>query len=61
MMYFERGSQNEDLTGPGLREGLFTALEALGERKRVLIVPPDFTRFPSQAGVLTRHAVEYYR
>jgi len=61
MMYFERGAQDEVLAGASLREALFTALAALGERKRVLIVPPDITRLHSQAGVLTRYAVEYYR
>lgn len=60
MMYFARGSQEEVLTGTCLRGGLTSALAALGDRKRVLIVPPDFTRFPSQGGVLTRYAVEYY-
>ncbi len=61
MVYYERGGQDEVLAGASLREALFTALAALGERKKVLIVPPDITRFPSQAGVLTRYAVEYYR
>ncbi len=43
-----------------LRANLFTALEALGKRKRVLAVPPDFTRFHSQAGTLTELAWEFY-
>ena len=43
-----------------LRANLFTALETLGERKKVLAVPPDFTRFHSQAGVLTELAWEFY-
>ena len=43
-----------------LRENLFTALKALGTRKRVLAVPPDFTRFHSQAGALTELAWEFY-
>ncbi len=43
-----------------LRANLFAALDRLGERKRVLAVPPDFTRFHSQAGVLTELAWEYY-
>jgi nickel-dependent lactate racemase len=32
----------------------------LGERKRVLVVPPDQSRIHSRAGELTRHAWEYY-
>ncbi len=43
-----------------LRANLFTALKALGKRKKVLAVPPDFTRFHSQAGALTELAWEFY-
>lgn len=43
-----------------LREGLFRALDALGPRQKVLVIPPDFTRFHSRAGTLTRAAWEYY-
>jgi nickel-dependent lactate racemase len=39
---------------------LFQALDALGERKHVLAVPPDQTRAHSRAGDLTRYAWEYY-
>jgi len=43
-----------------IRAGLFEALAKLGERKRVLAVPPDFTRMHSQSGVLTELAWEFY-
>ncbi len=43
-----------------VRANLFTALEMIGERKRVLVVPPDFTRMHSQSGMLTELAWEYY-
>ena len=43
-----------------LRDNLFTALKALGERKRVLVVPPDFTRMHSKSGDLTELAWEFY-
>ena len=45
------------------RAGLFEALdklEKLKPRKKVLAVPPDFTRFHSKAGELTDMAYEYY-
>ena len=45
------------------RAGLFEALdklEKLRPRKKVLAVPPDFTRFHSKAGELTDMAYEYY-
>ena len=60
MLYFERGSVGDTLSSDDLRAGLFQALERLGPRRRVLVVPPDFTRFHSQAGVLTKFAHEFY-
>jgi len=60
MLYFEAGSAEAQLTEAQLREGLFAALDRLGPRRRVLVVPPDFTRFHSQAGLLTRLVYEYY-
>jgi nickel-dependent lactate racemase len=60
MLYFERGSTEEALSADDLREGLATAFARLGLRNRVLAIPPDFTRFHSQAGILTRLAYDYY-
>ncbi len=58
MMYFARGSANDVLDRSALREGLYAALDKVGPRKKVLAIPPDFTRFHSQAGVLTELAWE---
>lgn len=60
MLYFARGSTNDNLSDADLRAGLFAALEQLGPRRRVLAVPPDFTRFHSQAGRLTKLALDFY-
>jgi nickel-dependent lactate racemase len=59
-LFFGAGSPTTEMSDADLRANLFTALERLGERKRVLAVPPDFTRFHSQAGVLTEMAWEFY-
>lgn len=59
-LYLSTGSSTTELAPAQLRELLFQALGALGERKRVLIVPPDQTRAHSRAGDLTRYAWEYY-
>jgi nickel-dependent lactate racemase len=59
-LFFAAGSPTTEMSEADLRANLFTALDRLGERKRVLAVPPDFTRFHSQAGVLTELAWEYY-
>ena len=56
-----RGSANDQLTIDDLRNGLHEAFGKLGGRKRVLAIPPDITRFHSQAGLLTRLSWEYYR
>lgn len=54
------GSTETDLTSPQLKELLSDALAKLGERKRVLAVPPDMTRLYSRAGELTRYAWEFH-
>ncbi len=43
-----------------VRGALFACLDRLGEKKRVLAVPPDFTRCHSQAGLLTELAWQFY-
>jgi len=60
MLYFASGSVEDNLSLDDLRTGLFQALDHLGPRQRVLVVPPDFTRFHSQAGILTRLIYDYY-
>lgn len=60
MLYYSRGSGTDVLTAEDLRQGLFTAFEKLGVRKKVLALPPDFTRFHSFAGILTEMSWEYY-
>ena len=60
MIYYQRGSEKDVLSESDLRDGLFSALDKLGSRNRVLVVPPDFTRYHSQAGKLTSLVHEYY-
>ena len=60
MLYSERGSAKDKLSVDDLRDGLYKALARLGPRQRVLVVPPDFTRLHSHAGVLTRLISDYY-
>jgi nickel-dependent lactate racemase len=61
MIYFQHGSVNASLLAGDLREGLYSALDRLGRRNSVLVVPPDFTRYHSRAGELTAMAYDYYR
>ncbi len=60
MIYFESGSANQHLTSSDLKDGLYEALNKLGQRKKVLAIPPDYTRLPSRAGELTEMAWHYY-
>ncbi|MBD3316897.1 MAG: D-mannonate epimerase [Chitinivibrionales bacterium] len=60
MLYYARGSADDSLTAEDLREGLYEALGKLGNRSKVLAIPPDFTRFHSRAGEITRYAHAYY-
>ena len=59
-MFFSTGSVTTEMSQAEVKAGLFAALEKLGERKRVIAVPPDFTRFHSKAGKLTEYAWEYF-
>ena len=60
MTYFERGSATDRISPDEMRTALHATLRALGSRRKVLLVPPDITRAHSQAGPLTRMAVEHY-
>ncbi|MDY0356939.1 MAG: lactate racemase domain-containing protein [Sedimentisphaerales bacterium] len=60
MLYYRRGSENDNLSSEDLRQGLFESLDKLGKRRKVLALPPDITRFYSRAGELTRYAWQYY-
>lgn len=60
MILFSRGSSDMVFSPDEVREALFASLDRLGERRRVLAVPPDFTRYHSQAGRLTELAWEYF-
>jgi nickel-dependent lactate racemase len=60
MLYYERGSATDSLSYEDLKEALKIAFDKLGPRKRVLALPPDFTRFHSFAGELTQLSYQYY-
>jgi nickel-dependent lactate racemase len=60
MLYAAHGSTDTQLDNAQLKAIVFDTLAKLGERKRVLVIPPDFTRFHSHAGILTQFIWEYY-
>ena len=59
-LYCAVGSADTDLSSLQLKDLLDESLAKLGQRSRVLAVPPDMTRLHSQAGELTRDAWQHY-
>jgi nickel-dependent lactate racemase len=55
------GSDTTALCEDDLREHLHSFLDTLGEREDILLLPPDFTRFHSHAGIITQIISEYYK
>lgn len=60
MIYYEKGSAETSLSAEDLKRGMFEALKKMGNKDKVLAIPPDYTRLPSRAGELTEIAWEYY-
>jgi nickel-dependent lactate racemase len=61
MMYYQSGSENTVISAGDLEYGVNSALEKLGNKKKVLVIPPDFTRFHSKAGEITGLIYKYYK
>ena len=60
MLYFARGSKTDVITDAQVREALAEVFDAMGPRKRVLAIPPDYTRLNSYAGPITSMVNEYF-
>ncbi len=61
MQFYAKVNEKSALSDKDLKEGIFSSLEKLGNRKKVLVIPPDITRFYSYSGILTRYVFEYYK
>jgi nickel-dependent lactate racemase len=61
MVYYQSGSENKVINSNDLEYGLYSALVKIGPRKKVLVVPPDCTRFHSRAGDITTLLFKYYK
>jgi nickel-dependent lactate racemase len=59
-LYCAIGSVDTDLSGQQLNDLLVESLAKLGERHRVLAVPPDQSREHSRAGELTGYICKHY-
>ena len=60
MIYCAHGSRETIISDTELSVLLKESLGKLGDRKKVLALPPDFTRFHSRAGKMTEATWEYY-
>jgi len=60
MLYFARGSKTDVITAEQTRAILKETFDAMGTKKRVMAIPPDFTRFNSYAGPITEMIYDYY-
>lgn len=60
MLYYARGSKHDCITPEEAREALYGVFRAMGPKKRVLALPPDFTRFNSYAGPLTEMVYDWF-
>ena len=60
MLYYGQGAPAKAFGRDEIKKALFDTFDRLGARKKVLVIPPDFTRFHSRAGELSQYAYEYY-
>ncbi|MFC2136723.1 lactate racemase domain-containing protein [Bacteroidota bacterium] len=61
MIYSKLSEEKSCFTETDLQKSVNSILDKLGERKKVLVIPPDFTRYHSFAGIITQYAFEFYK
>ncbi len=61
MLYYSKGSKNKVITSDEIRDGLIEVFSKLGDRNKVLAIPPDMTRFHSRAGEITEYSYEFFK
>jgi nickel-dependent lactate racemase len=54
------GSETAALSAQDVRDALSGVFASLGDRRRVLAIPPDFSRYHSGAGEITERIWEYF-
>lgn len=59
--FFAHGSPTTVISDDDLRAALIGVYQKLGTKRKVLAVPPDFTRFNSRAGIITQYTYQHYR
>ena len=60
MLYFAKGSRTDVLTAGEIRGILREVFDGMGPKRRVVALPPDFTRLNSFAGPITEMIFDYF-
>ncbi|MBP5487379.1 MAG: DUF2088 domain-containing protein, partial [Bacteroidales bacterium] len=60
MLYYARGSRTDIISADDIKAILKEVFGRMGPRKRVLAIPPDYTRFNSFAGPITTMVNDYF-
>lgn len=60
MLYYSKGTPTTSFTSEELKQAIFETFDKLGAKKKVLALPPDFTRFHSRAGEITNITYKYF-
>ena len=60
MLYFARGSKTDIITAAEVKVILKEVFDGMGPKKRVMALPPDYTRLNSYAGPITEMANDYF-
>ena len=60
MLYYSKGSKDYAFTNDEFNVALVEIFNKLGSRRKVLALPPDFTRFHSLAGLITEMTWRHY-
>jgi len=61
LIYTAIGSENISIDKAELKNEIYSALEKIGSRKKVLSIPPDISRFHSMSGEITGLVYNYYQ
>lgn len=60
-MHYAQGSPTTEITSDDLRKIISEVFGNLGTRQKVMVLPPDFTRYPSRAGEITCLLYDHYQ
>ena len=60
MLYYAKGTKTDVITADEVRAALKDVFDRIGPRKRVLAIPPDYTRLNSYAGPITSMVNDYF-